>query len=1126
MEDRSLSSGKLRLLACFAAALVALVCALALPASAQAYEGDSYAYSNNGRTWYSSIEDAINDSAANDGMTIVMNRNWNVSGNIYIPAGKKVTIDMNGYRVTSSFDLTFLVREGAELTLTSNAESRNTKFDYRGYHSTSGKVDDYTVTSGGLITDTYIHSPSIKVSKNATLTLDGVAIAGCYSQSEHNGTDKDDSLGTGTVIMRANSTLNMKNGAVIEHCYAYEGGGVYVAQPSVTVNIDNSYIRDNYASEKGGGLFSCDQNTTVNLTNSGRIDGNGSPGGGGVYLATYAFKLTGDSTGYISGNTATRSNTIETKDHQSGGGIHVADVERGETGSGLIENINIDANYSDYDGGGLEIDQQNITLRNCSITRNACKYEGGGIYVCNDGTTIDGCTITGNYCRGGSSTGNYEGGGVFVWHSYDLKLTGLCIIKGNTRGGGGSPDDVFLREDFWTSTKAYITGGVSEGSSVGIRTGTTGDRRIGKNISTYTYGAYFIDLDGYYVSNGKDEGGDLWQRHSQLEYLLKVNGSGFNRYKDGNTVAVSAPLVSGKVFWHWDADSASGLNPVSDYINEGSMYNSVLSFKMPQNDASVSAVYTTKTTKFNLSVTAPKAGVALSTTAVISSVEDPSLKATVPITWRVDGGENAVSGTAQPNTSYLATVSCTDLHKAGIVGSSPLTSSDVTLIDPSTGKAYDPSVAGVGSITLYNSTGAFSVVASGFKTGEGSEAGYREKPVNVSLQAVPLSSVVGGASENISLTELSDETEPQSGRAVLGDFDVSYTEGDTDVTVVAPAMDGYNFCNWEGADDDWIRDDVDGTVTVPYEEVGEIDQLVAVYTPVVTEVEVGLSAPEAGKSLDQAATKLLLKASTGESINLVDELGELPVTWSPGAGEDGTADFSTVYAALVQICDGEGFVGVEDVLASNAKVTVNDGANAASAGFAIVDDKLNLALTFAETRAVKATSVSQPKDVELTFEEAKARDEKGEWLLPKTADVALENDGVAEGDIEWQAVEGFDANATGAQEITVKGTITHVAYDGELDTDGLSYDVACTIKVAAPTDGGDTPAVDPDNGGEPGDGDGSGDEAGVNATDNGGKAALAKTNDSIPVFAVAAVVLVAVAAIAVAVVAAMRRRKG
>ena len=1117
MENRMPSSSKPGLFGCFAAILVALVCTLALPTAAQADSTiDDYAKVGDYLYRSDQLQEAMN-KAAEDEETLYMTKDWDLSSRLHVPEGKKVTIDMGGHRVTASKGTAFLVREGGSLTLTASAESRSTKFDYRGYNATDGREETYTVTTGGLITGTYKYSPTIKVGKNASATLDGVAIAGSYSLSENNGTDVDDDLGSGTVLMRGNSVLNLQNGAVIEHCFSYKGGGVYISQPSATVNINNASIRENHASYRGGGLLSGDTDTKVNLTNNARIDSNAAPAGGGIYFHKYGFKLTGDGTGYVSANTATGSSRVTDKDDQSGGGIHVRNPKWGETRSGLIENIIIEGNYSDYDGGGLEVDEQNVTIKNCTIKNNSCQYEGGGIYVCNDGTTIDGCTITGNYCRGGASTGNYEGGGVFVWHSYDLKLAGKCIIKGNTRSEGGSADDVFLRENAGATAKAYITGSLEAGSTVGVRTGIEGDRRIAKNFKPDTKDCLFYDMDGYYVSYGTDEGGDAWQRHRSLDFLLKVNGSDFNRYKGGSTVAVSAPAVSGKEFWHWDAGSTSGLYPAEDYINGGNMYGSVLAFKMPQNDASVGAVYAVTTKRLKLSVAAPVAGEALPATAEISSVEDPSLKATVPLTWREEDGNAAVSGIAQPNTGYRATASCANLRKAGIAGYSFSDEGDLTLINPSTGKAYDSGAVRVDSVVSDSATETFSVVAKGFRTGDGQPTAAGGT-VAVKLEAEKLSDIAAGASGGISLASLSDEGNAQSDSDSLGSLEISYTEGAGSVTIAAPVKENYNFNHWEGVPDGVEYDDTDGYVTIPADKLANLE-LTAVYTPVVTEVEVGLSAPEATESLDQKVSKLLLKASDGEQVDLVEELGELPAAWSPEGLEGGTADFSTAYSALVQICDGRGFVGVDKVLAPNAVVSVNDEAKAASAGFAIADDKLCLALSFDETRCVEATSVSQPKDIELTFEEAKACAEKGEWQLPKTAEVVLENDGIAEGDIEWQAVEGFDANAAGAQELTVKGEITHFSYVDKADYSKVSTDVTCTVKIAAPSqgggeDGGETPAADPD--------DGNGQPA---AGDAAGKSALAKTSDSIPVFAVAAVAVIAVAAIAVAIVAARRSRR-
>ena len=1111
MENRSSQLGVLGLLAAAWSALMFMLCILACPATASADDLKPMAHAEaDSSITFTSPANAVEYSAQNGGATVVMDEEWTLSGRLEVPEGKKVTINMNGLRIVGDQDMAFLVKNGGELTLTSNKKATLT---YTGYNGQEGSEGSYSTYNGGLVSDKHGKMPAIKASDGATVTLDGITVAGCNSSATSYGAEQSNDAGA--VHLSSRSTFNMKNGAKMEHNKQYSGGGIYVGGSKVVINIDNSSISDNYVERQGGGIYIGGASSTINMASGARISSNSAAAGGGIGFYGHKFTLKGDGTATIDNNSARASSRTELKTLQSGGGIHIANEE---DGSGSIEGVEVSNNYSDYDGGGLEVDEQNVTIKNCTIKNNSCQYEGGGIYVCNDGTTIDGCTITGNYCRGGASTGNYEGGGVFVWHSYDLKLAGKCIIKGNTRSEGGSADDVFLRENAGATAKAYITGSLEAGSTVGVRTGIEGDRRIAKNFKPDTKDCLFYDMDGYYVSYGTDEGGDAWQRHRSLDFLLKVNGSDFNRYKGGSTVAVSAPAVSGKEFWHWDAGSTSGLYPAEDYINGGNMYGSVLAFKMPQNDASVGAVYAVTTKRLKLSVAAPVAGEALPATAEISSVEDPSLKATVPLTWREEDGNAAVSGIAKPNTGYRATASCTNLRKAGIAGYSFSDEGDLTLINPSTGKAYDSGAVRVDSVVSDSATETFSVIAAGFETGEGKSAEYVSSPVKVSLQAEKLSDIAAGASGGISLASLSDEGNAQSDSDSLGSLEISYTEGAGSVTIAAPVKENYNFNHWEGVPDGVEYDDTDGYVTIPADKLANLE-LTAVYTPVVTEVEVGLSAPEATESLDQKVSKLLLKASDGEQVDLVEELGELPAAWSPEGLEGGTADFSTAYSALVQICDGRGFVGVDKVLAPNAVVSVNDGAKAASAGFAIADGKLCLALSFDETRCVEATSVSQPKDIELTFEEAKACAEKGEWQLPKTAEVVLENDGIAEGDIEWQAVEGFDANAAGAQELTVKGEITHFSYVDKADYSKVSTDVTCTVKIAAPSqgggeDGGETPAADTDDGnGQPAAGD----------ADN--KSALAKTGDSVPVLASAAVAAVAVIAIAAAAVAALRRRQ-
>ena len=1151
--------------AALVAVFAALVCVVATPAPALAidvYVAHSLDDAGN-RTDYKTVADAIKDGY--NGKKIFMDADWPVEvyshgddmdlGGITVEAGKKLTIDMNGHKIYNkgkdsvsgyTDTPTISVQKNAELVLTANSTARQTEITYKGFDSTEetdeGDRVDYTVTTGGLVTNTSNWMPGILVCESGKVTLDGVTVAGCYGASTYTDNKYNQRHHTlkalhGAVTLSKGSTLNMKNGASIEHNATFEdGAGVNISGSNVTVNLEGgSSIHHNRAFANsgnigcGGGICSKSSGTRITMSGDSKIYSNMADAGGGICFEEGGFTVTSsDGNATISSNRAVHSDKYESRGSQSGGGILVSG-----SGGGTIENITISENYSAYDGGGIELDKGKVTVRNCTITGNKCYYEGGGVCVSSDGNVIDNCTITGNYCDGAEK--NYEGGGVFVGCQYDIGMCGTCVIKGNTRrANSGDADDVFLNANVGATMKAYIVGTLESGSSVGVRTGTTGDRRVAKGFKPKSKDCLFYDMSGYYVSYGSDENGDAWQRHREIEFLAQVNGLGNTRYKQDAAVALSGALQgTDAVFWHWDASSTAGLNPVSDYITAQNAYNPILSFKMPQNDVDARAVYATRVKKVLLAVNAPEAGEPLPSTAVLARSDDGvggNVGLTVPVTWyEVDGERKSIAaGTAKGGTVYAASVSCTQLPQIGLYFSQGISAQDVT-VRPSSGADAASSSASVDA-----STGTLTVVTEVFAKTADASGVVATDTATVKLEGDSLASVIGGdPSGALAASGLSDE--PQASRAPLGELSVSYAKGSANISIAAPAKAGYNFCNWENVEESWVSDDVEGVVTVPAADVERIGDLVAVYTPVVTEVEVGLSSPVAAQSLDKSATKLLLKGSNDEQIELVDTIGEgsLPVVWSPGAEEDGTANYSTAYAALVQIDDGEGYEGVEDVLAPNAVVKVNGGGQAASAGFTVADGKLCLALSFDKTRAVKATSVTAPEDVELTFEEAAAyqAEQEGDpdencWPLGRIAVIALENGEAADGDITWEAVTGFDPDATTAQELTVKGTF-EVAYCDEVDDSGISHEVACKIKIAAPTqgggeDGGKTPAVNPDDGnGQPAAGD-EGD--GQPASDAANKSALAKTSDSIPVLAVAAVVAIAIAAIAVAIVAARRSR--
>ncbi len=1102
------------LIAAFVVALTVLTCAFALPGRALADEATVVAHSIDAegqRTDYTDIQKAVESGYY--GAVIVMDTDWDFgSGSLKVSGGKSLIIDMNGHKISTSGVYTIDVLDKASLKLTSSAAACD--FSYRGYAKTGGDLtdqtwglQDLTVNAGGLVTNYKkdYFGFGISVGSDAWLQLENVAVAGCFSEGINVGS-------YATVDMT--NTVVCHNSAGTAPSSAY-GGGVHFAFTGATLNMNNSHIDDNYAQNNGGGVFMT-ADSTLTMENGSTISRNAAgDGGGGIYCGGSRFTIKSqDGTGVIEGNACLNTNGASQNTNLAGGGIHVNAVKGSQ--SALIQGVTIKGNYSGYDGGGVELDQESTRLVNCKILGNSARCDGGGVFVYDDNNSIEGCEIRDNYC--GAKGSNYEGGGVFVSYHYDIKMDGLCVIKGNTRNSkdSGNADDVFLGTVSGGSGKAYITGSLAEGSSVGVRTGITDERRIAKNFKHKSNDCLFYDLSGYYVSYGTDEGGDAWQRHTTKEFTVRLGSEVYGKYRNGDEVTVVTPTFKGsRIFWRWDPDVFSGLYPVSDYVSGDGLRRSVLGFAMPQNDVGVGALYTTRAEGAEVRLDAPVVGRPLPSTAKVRR-DDNGIGSddwtTASVTWyEVDGDKKTqVSGAAQPGTKYQATVRCMPDGSIPLFFDKSINWGTVKVTNDS-GWFY-PAAASVDSWT-----DVLTVEASFETAGEKFQAKTETatvKAVNGGLEA----GLGGGASETASIAALSDEGDAQSdGRVDLGEFDVSWIEGDEEVTIVAPTKEGYNFCSWEGALEGWERDDVLGTVTLPCSEVAYINQLVAVYTPAVTRVEVEMDepAPEAGRKLATKVKSLVLTGTDGSALDLVAEIGagERPVTWLSGSG-DRVADYSTAYTALVELVEDDGFEGVEKVLAGGAQVSVTcagAAVEAEGAGFTVVDGKLCLAMSFPATADAKVTGMSQPADVELSFEEAKACASEGIWPLPGSVDVALESGVAAEGDIEWQAVEGFDEGATGAQELTAHGTVTRIATadDSAVDLEGASLDVSATIKVTAPSQEGD---------------EGNGDAAGTNA--GGSKSALAKTGDSIPVFALMALVAIAVVAAAGAGASvASRRRK-
>ena len=469
--------------------LVAPGVAMADDAGANGYGADVMAYSvayDGTTTPYYTTDDAI--SAGYQGKVIYLNVDWMFTGTMTVADGKLLTIDMNGHKITSQGGGTVIrLYENADLTLRSTAQSART-FRFEGFDANTGDPYDMDVVTGGLITGGKgDEGGAFRMDNHSTLTLDNVVVAGNRGGKG------------GAIYAKKGCTINMKKGASIQHNVG-ETGGIYVNQEDTTIWMDNSNISYNRATKSGGAIYSDADGTRIHLFNKSVIYRNSAQvAGGGIFFNKSWFNvISEDNTGSIEGNMT----TSDGEKRSCGGGI--ATDTKSFSSSGEIRGINLSENHADYHGGAIYLHHSNIKVVDCFINDNNAVMNGGGIYIDASDCSVEDCTITNNLCREEG-----VGGGLTALYKYDIKLSGVCVIKNNMRGNPGTVDDVFLQTR--SGYTNCIDGKVEGASHIGVRTDLEGDKRIAKNIGSFITGTFFMDTDGYEVTTSTDEGGSVYQ---------------------------------------------------------------------------------------------------------------------------------------------------------------------------------------------------------------------------------------------------------------------------------------------------------------------------------------------------------------------------------------------------------------------------------------------------------------------------------------------------------------------------------------------------------------------------------------------------------------------------------------
>lgn len=763
MNSRITLRSALHLSLLSAAVFFAALCALLNPAAAMADESMAHSINDDGTArFYYTTDAAI--QAGYDGRVIYLDCDWNFTGTMTIDSSKKIVIDMNGHKIDGGDEDTVIRLKGdADLTLQS---SKTASFAYEGYSNEDGSKIYRSIMTGGLITNGNSSSSAggIYMDSGSTLTLDNVMVSGNY------GSD------VGGIYLAKDNTIYMKNGATVSYNKG-KSGALLINGDDSSVYMDDGHIDYNYASKESP-IYSKGNYTKVEMGNNSTVSNNfGYFGGAFVFSDSYFDVYSNDKTGVVAYNKGGES--------ADGGAFCIVNRTGSSSDEGRIEGLTITGN-SALTCGAMYIGQENIHVNDCVITYNSASAFAGGIEIANDDNVIKDCTITNNVCDT-ALRGDNEGGGVYVLCHYDITLSGVCMIRDNTRAYDGSDDDLFLLDT--GGYYPYIRGGVDAGSLVGIRTNSTSEHCIGKDITTYTYGTYFSDTAGCYVSHGTDSDGDLWLRSGATGFLAKVNGEGSTRY-DWKSVIVAdgASTLFGKRFWYWDANASTGLSPVSDYINSSNKYNQILTYTMPQNDTNLVAVYADYAADMLANVEKPVAGEELPVAATLSCKAGDARDVTLTgqLTWyevAADGTRTVASGAAKYGKTYVASVSVEQQNELGVFFKQGTAASEITVRNGSDASTDAPAAAA----SVDDSTGTLTFETSAYTMEKARVANVEDVDAAATvgtsvvdlLAALPASAVVklADGSEAILATDTSNVSWPSgliSDDAVAGEVDSTY----------------------------------------------------------------------------------------------------------------------------------------------------------------------------------------------------------------------------------------------------------------------------------------------------------------------------------------------------------------
>ena len=427
------------------------------------------------------------------------------AGEITLNSGIKITLNLNGCKITHSGDNStkplFNIANSATLTLKDSSQGQDQKSVQNGDNNGRVASMEYDTSSGIPTKLTYYVTESTPNGTGTTETLyrHEVSINGAIVGTAAGSTMR-------LINVYAGGTFNLDSGVLTQKDNCNVGNLIY-AENGSAVNMSGGYVCGASSSGAGAGIMVSNEKgdaSTLNLT-GGVIAGNSAPSGGGVYAKDSTVTMTN---GVISGNSTLATGV------GFGGGI-MAEGGSVTVSGGYITN-NKYANYCGNDGngdhGGAGLAAKNgthVTISGGQITGNYSEEAGGGVYVtdiehqgASSRKTMAWLNITGGTIASNVSFRS-EGAGIRVGQMVDAMIKGTsnsnpvyitnnhCMSRFDWGGGG-----IFVQGDSKVASNAgrlfvynsYISSNEAGGYGGGVAVCPTGKTLVTGTDGTAIFG--------------------------------------------------------------------------------------------------------------------------------------------------------------------------------------------------------------------------------------------------------------------------------------------------------------------------------------------------------------------------------------------------------------------------------------------------------------------------------------------------------------------------------------------------------------------------------------------------------------------------------------------------------------